>query len=257
MLRALSEASEALEGLGHEVVKCDLPYNGWEVARLYYSLLGADGNMFYILEGLEGEEVLHTYKHLKSVSDTPNLIRHLLRRLLRLTGNERLAWLSGCSHSGGISAREYISLSSELALFKRNHVAFMASHNLDAILLPPSGLPAYLHGSSRFLTPSLTYTWIPNLLQWPAGVVPVTCVQDGEDLYDMPSLPPNQRDRIARLASVELQGSVGLPIAVQVVTRANDDELCLHIMKQLESQLNYYPTPDLTKRCVASCPANT
>jgi tetrahydromethanopterin S-methyltransferase subunit H len=41
-------------------------------------------------------------------------------------------------------------------------------------------------------------------------------VEEGEDVYDVAGLPPNQRDSVAAKAAIEMKGSVGLPIGVQV-----------------------------------------
>ena len=110
--------------------------------------------------------------------------------------------------------------------------------------------------------------FLPNLLYWPAGVVPVTKVREGEDNYypnnssenksgksyqdnvvksmkggkdvaevNTSSLPPNQRDSIAQLSQKVMQNSVGLPVGVQIMTMSNMDELCLHVMNVLEEGL--------------------
>ena len=207
--------------------------------------------MHILVSGLEGEELLHTYKYLKRISDTPNFVRRLLRPLLMMLGEERPAWIGACSVSGGITARAYWSLGADLVEFKKAYINYMATNNLDIILTPSMALPAFSHGSSKKLTPALSYTWIPNLLQWPAGVVPITTVQEGEDRYDVDQLPRNQRDMVAKNAAEEMKGSVGLPVGIQVITPYNEDELCLHVMKLLEDKLKLQMTPELAHTCVA------
>jgi Asp-tRNA(Asn)/Glu-tRNA(Gln) amidotransferase A subunit family amidase len=42
------------------------------------------------------------------------------------------------------------------------------------------------------------------------------------------------RDRLSRSALAAAVNSVGLPIAVQIATRPFRDELCLHVMSEVE-----------------------
>lgn len=58
----------------------------------------------------------------------------------------------------------------------------MVEAGLDAVIYPTTALPAFPHGKSRMLTPTLTYTFLANLLHWPAGVVPVTRVLEHEEV---------------------------------------------------------------------------
>ncbi len=36
-----------------------------------------------------------------------------------------------------------------------------------------------------------------------------------------------------------MKGTLGLPVGIQVVTRANQDEKCLSILKELETYIGY------------------
>lgn len=78
-----------------------------------------------------------------------------------------------------------------------------------------------------------------------SGVVPVTTVAPDEALYDVALLPPSQRDSVARLTSEAMRGSEGLPVGVQVMTPMWRDELCLHIMEEVEKGVNFRARPRL------------
>lgn len=132
---------------------------------------------------------------------------------------------------------------------------------LDAMLVPGGSTPAFRHGDSAQLTISLAYTMLANLLHYPAGTVPVTSVQEGEEDYgavsgprdrcvrhaglttqhtphaDTIALPPPGPHSPFRLASEVLRGSRGLPVGVQVMTMQSRDELCLRVMLELEQAL--------------------
>ena len=68
-----------------------------------------------------------------------------------------------------------------------------------------------------------------NLLNFPAGVVPVTRAS-GDD-----SVRANPSDRIEKVAASVEQGSVGLPVGVQVVGRPFEEHKVLAAMMAIES----------------------
>lgn len=88
-------------------------------------------------------------------------------------------------------------------------------HNgYDGLIMPGLGITAPPHGKvcqqrtshelieihqAADLLLALSYTFLANLLHWPAGTVPVTCVTPSEESYPLESLPPNQRDSIAKV----------------------------------------------------------
>uniref|UniRef100_A0A3Q3DLQ2 Fatty-acid amide hydrolase 1 n=1 Tax=Hippocampus comes TaxID=109280 RepID=A0A3Q3DLQ2_HIPCM len=98
---------------------------------------------------------------------------------------------------------------------------------IDVLLCPMFG-PAY-----NFLYFPLGYTAIYNLLNFPAGVVPVTTVtaKDEEELAHYEGL---HRDHWDKLYKQALSRGEGLPMAVQCVAPPWQDELCLRFMKEVE-----------------------
>lgn len=76
------------------------------------------------------------------------------------------------------------------------------------------------------------------MLHWPAGTLPVTEVKQGEDTYEMSSLPQRQRDSVAKLTEKTMRGSVGLPVGVQVMTPMWRDEECLYVMGLIEQAVD-------------------
>ncbi|CAM9849086.1 unnamed protein product [Choristocarpus tenellus] len=147
----------------------------------------------------------------------------------------------------GLPVRQYwklVGATYDLRLKWEN--AFEAA-GLDAVIFPPAALPALPHGSSKDLTPAFSYTFLANLLHWPAGVVPVTTVRPEEEEYRMETLPPNQRDTIARFAEKALRGSEGLPVGVQIMTLPFKDELALFVMKEVEKAVKFKDIPKLAQ----------
>jgi Asp-tRNA(Asn)/Glu-tRNA(Gln) amidotransferase A subunit family amidase len=89
--------------------------------------------------------------------------------------------------------------------------------------------------------------FLANMLLWPAGVVPVTLVQEEEQVYPKGELPENQRDYLADLAAIVMHGSAGLPMSVAVMTPAFQDEKCLSVMKEVERVIGFSARPTAYK----------
>ena len=84
-----------------------------------------------------------------------------------------------------------------------------------------------------------------NVLNLPAGVVPVSRVRDDEQIRD------GVADRIDRRAASVEQGSAGLPVGVQVVARAWREDVMLAVMQVIEDGARRspsYPTTPIDPR---------
>jgi fatty acid amide hydrolase len=71
------------------------------------------------------------------------------------------------------------------------------------------------------------------MVHYPVGTVPVAVVADDEQDY-FAAEGPCVRDRFSKFAHAALQGSAGLPFAVQVAALPFHDELVLRVMRELE-----------------------
>jgi len=67
-----------------------------------------------------------------------------------------------------------------------------------------------------------------NFLDYPAAYVPVTTVQEDEQVYK-----GKTSKKLHKAMNDLMEGSAGLKIGVQVVTLPYRDELCLNIAKQV------------------------
>jgi fatty acid amide hydrolase len=84
------------------------------------------------------------------------------------------------------------------------------------------------HGASRDFSLGGTLSMRFNLLNFPAGVVPVTRVLPDEELRAQP------RGRLERAAAAVDDGSAGLPVGVQIVARPWREDVCLRVMSAVE-----------------------
>lgn len=90
-IRAVNEAKAALlEGNGedeYEFVEIkQLPKDGWEAARLFYNIVGADGGMHGYVKGLEGEPLIPLYWKLYLAASLPDFLRPLANGVFYLLG---------------------------------------------------------------------------------------------------------------------------------------------------------------------------
>ncbi|TKC36427.1 hypothetical protein EI555_000638, partial [Monodon monoceros] len=97
-----------------------------------------------------------------------------------------------------------------------------------------SGDPAYYIGYPAVASSRSSYLALYNILNFPAGVVPVTTVmlQDEEELAFYRGY---YRDRSEKDFQEVVRGSVGLSAAVQGTALPREEELCLQFMKEVEA----------------------
>lgn len=178
-----------------------------EAAWLHLAILSADGGAD-IRALFAGDRPIPEVARLLRLARLPRRVRPLLAavaafagrrieaRALRETGPRR-----GAAWEALLAARE--------ALAER--VRGLAER-FDALVCPVSALPALPHGTAARLIVAQAPCMLANLLDLPAGAVPVTTVLPDEEAGRGAA-----RDPIARLAVVADRGSAGLPVGVQVI----------------------------------------
>ncbi|GAA6101530.1 fatty-acid amide hydrolase 1 isoform X1 [Tachysurus ichikawai] len=104
---------------------------------------------------------------------------------------------------------------------------------LDVLICPILG-PALNYTYSGRLTSGTSYTALYNLLNFPAGVIPITKVtaEDEDQLRRYKGTFGSYADKLFIKA---VEGGVGLPLAVQCVSLPWQEELCLRLMRELEA----------------------
>ncbi|XP_058260112.1 fatty-acid amide hydrolase 1 isoform X2 [Hemibagrus wyckioides] len=135
-------------------------------------------------------------------------------------------------------------LSSVADLWKQQNVAENYIHEfieeweklqLDVVICPILG-PAidFTYSGLTSITSGMSYAALYNLLNFPAGVVPITTVtaEDEDQLRHYKGTFGGYADK---LFIKMLQDAVGLPLAVQCVSLPWQDELCLRLMRELET----------------------
>ena len=110
--------------------------------------------------------------------------------------------------------------------------------DVDVILCPPNATPAVPHGGMREAVSSCGYTFLWNLLDYTAGVVPVTKVDRELDRlpegWDRKGLNGVERGAYGLYDAEVMEG---LPVGVQVVGRRLEEEKVLAVMEVMEGCL--------------------
>ncbi len=110
------------------------------------------------------------------------------------------------------------------------------AEGFDAILCPVSSLPALQHGTAARLVAAASPCLLANLVDLPAGVVPVTRVRRDEQSGRAFSF-----DRVLRTAIKNDIDSIGLPVGVQVIGLKGDpaERTVLDLMAAIESRVSF------------------
>jgi fatty acid amide hydrolase len=228
LARAVERAAKALQARGCEI----LPFRPPDVRGLlaaYLGSLSADGGAG-IRAALAGAAVDPSLEGLRRLTLLPAHLRRVASSAARVAGQESLALLLDAV--GAKSVAELWRATERLRIYRAEFLEEMARLGVEALVCPAYATAAFPHGASKGFTLASSYSMIFNAMQFPAGVVPVTRVRDGE------TTRPAGRDRLTVQAEEIDAKSVGLPVGVQVVGRPWKDSVVLAVMKAIEAEVS-------------------
>jgi fatty acid amide hydrolase len=236
--RAADEAAAALHAAAtraREWTPPDVP----DALATIFGIMGADqGRGLARTVGRDpiAAEIRTFYRGISSGRVAGGLARTALRRLGQHSA------LPTVAHAGRHHADDYWRLVDTALQYRRRVHAELDAAGVDLIVAPVHAAPALPHGTGVYSGPGGLFAMWVNLLGYPAGVVPVTTVQPGEDAGR-----PAARDRgIAALAAADT-GSAGLPVGIQVIGRPGRDHLVLAALAAIEAEVRrsvHYPRPE-------------
>jgi fatty acid amide hydrolase len=224
--RAVLEAREALQAAGAELV----PYTPPGAEELIYLWLGAitaDGGRT-IDQALAGEAISPQLKPSRATLKLPSPARKALSRVMAIAGEQRLSRL--LSVLGEKPMDEVWRLTARRTALRWAEFDAWDAQRLDAVICPPHVLPALPHRASGDFTLSLSYAFRWTLLNFPAGIVPVTRVRAEETAETFDHKPDKIERKLAELAAA----SLGLPVGTQVVARPYHEDVALACMMAIE-----------------------
>mmetsp|Transcript_40883 Transcript_40883/g.63820 ORF Transcript_40883/g.63820 Transcript_40883/m.63820 type:complete len:341 (+) Transcript_40883:810-1832(+) len=251
--RAVREAAERLRAEGHIVIPFKPP-DSITGLKLFFSLLTADGGI-KVQSYLKDEQLDESLKaFVQGLENNRSWWRYQYDLWkLNAKGFKRLAALKSWTKQRTVA--DLWNLQGERRKYQHEWHDAIQNQGLDAFLCPAHAMVAPDPKVVAYSGSTLCYTQIFNVLDFPAGTVPVSSVtvEDEVAMQDWPMnvLRDQFGDRVEDLiASDEIFGrqddiletvirntmrdSSGLPLSVQVVGLPWKDEVCLQIMHELE-----------------------
>jgi fatty acid amide hydrolase len=226
--RAVERARRALEDAGATLVP-HRPVPSEEVVFLWLAGLTADGGRT-MDRMLAGETPSPQLKPSRMLLGLPGLARQAMGRLAAELGEKRVGRLLGTVGEKRVDeVWELAKRRTELRLAEFDR---WQREGLDALVCPPHVVPALGHRQSGDFTLSVGAQFRWTLLNFPAGVVPVT--RAGADEVGR---YPGRGDRVEKkLAAIDKE-SAGLPVGVQVVARPYAEHVLLAVMAAIEERV--------------------
>jgi fatty acid amide hydrolase len=211
--RAVHEAVARLTRGGVSVVRLDGGLAA-EAAWLHLALLSADGGAD-IRRLFGGMRPIPSVARLLRLAGAPRWVRRPLAAVAWMVGSRIESRALGETGPRTGAGRDRL-LEEQMALAARCREL---AGRFDALVCPVSALPALRHGAAARLVLAAAPCLLSNLLDLPAGSVPVTHVRSDEQRGRGPS-----RDPVVRAADDTDRGSEGLPVGVQVIGLSGWDD---------------------------------
>jgi fatty acid amide hydrolase len=245
VVRAVREAVAQLRQFGAEVIELDAAeverrFTTSEAFDLYCSLIGADGGAD-ARRLSRGSKLDPRVSRLLWIAGLPQPLRTIVVAGLRRSGQHWMARL--VNHARPRSADSYWQLVDRKNQLVARVIANMRQERIDALLCPPHALPAMPHVKAFDLLAAASYAMVINLLGLPSGTISTTRVSAGED-----NTRPQAHDTVLRKAKLTDEGSVGLPVGVQVSSLPWREDIVLGIMGAIEKSVAV--KPDYPGSCV-------
>jgi fatty acid amide hydrolase len=141
--------------------------------------------------------------------------RHYFADLVRSTGRKSVA--------------SFLRLASTIERLRDDFTRTWQARRVDILLTPAFPLPALPHGAARVSVSACGFSFFANLMNLPAGVIPVGAIpaMESRSLSDAWPAP--------KWAQQAMQGASGLPIGIQVIGAKFQEAQVLRMMRVIEA----------------------
>jgi fatty acid amide hydrolase len=197
-----------------------------ELVEIGYKLFYNSGGIEHLASILNGEEPAKYFDRMVNLRYTYNCCITMRILFNRLFGEGRFADIT--NKFVKISRDEYIALSRQFYQLRADFIKYLKSNRIEAIISPTFPILATNANSGGDIFHLGQFLFMYNCLDMPAGNIPIALNNDV-------SYVSRFNDYFAKFMSNSMKDSLGLPIGVQVATLPNEDELCLRLMKEVDS----------------------
>ncbi|KAI9724269.1 MAG: hypothetical protein M1828_003693 [Chrysothrix sp. TS-e1954] len=255
--RALQECAHALQQDGHTVFDITSFPSAFEGLKIASTLLNSDGHRTFLSFFRSGEWNDPGAAAMVAWMRVPRVLKWAWVAWTRYVRRDEL-WASLLEGLSEKSAFEQWKLVARREAYRAEWHAWWAESEevvskagssvelqtdaedggMDAILSVPNATPAVPHGGMKEAVSACGYTFLWNLLDYTAGVLPVTKVDREVDA--MPAeVNVGKLNGVARgaLGLYDAEKMHGLPVGVQVVGRRLEEEKVLAMMGRVEAAL--------------------
>ncbi|XP_048351750.1 vitamin D3 hydroxylase-associated protein-like [Sphaerodactylus townsendi] len=230
MKRAVQETRKLLQEAGHTLIPFTPPRINFLVDELFTKGISADG-CSTLVEKFNGEFVDTTWTNQLRCCKMPDLLKRFLALILMPVYPRISRHLNALTGVG--SVKNCWKNNADRTAYRNEFIREWQKLKLDVVLCPALG-PAFNLGYAGKLFVATTYTHLYNVLNFPAGVVPVTTVSEADE-EELRHYKGHYGDPWDKRMKEAVQDSVGLPVAVQCVALPWQEELCLRFMKEVET----------------------
>ncbi|XP_060087753.1 vitamin D3 hydroxylase-associated protein-like [Heteronotia binoei] len=230
MKRAVRETKHLLQAAGHMLIPFVPPRLNYAVDELFTRGLFSDGAA-NLLDKFKGDIVDPNLKSQISCYSIPILLKKMLAFILKPVYPRIARDLNALCGAGSVKSlwNHHVAV----ATYRAEFIAEWRKLKLDVILCPALG-PAFNEGYPGKLFAATSYTNLYNVLNFPAGVVPVSTVTPADD-EELKYYRGHYEDPWDKRFKKAVEGAVGLPVSVQCVALSWQEELCLRLMKEVET----------------------
>ncbi|KAF8199848.1 amidase signature domain-containing protein [Mycena galopus ATCC 62051] len=181
-IRAVTETIKTLKAAGHECIELE-QREFVEISKIFLAMTSADGYKTLLRE-VGSDPLDPSLSVLTLVPKFPQVFRNAMAGVLDAwMGDKIMADVLRLSGTKSVEAYHAACLQRN-DIKKRFYEEFWFKHNLDGIITYVHTSPQVLHGGSNMLSMMSTGALTFNLVDLPAGVVPVTRVKATDIITD-------------------------------------------------------------------------
>ncbi|RUS89418.1 hypothetical protein EGW08_002791 [Elysia chlorotica] len=136
-----------------------------------------------------------------------------------------------------LTLTDWFLKTNEAKKFRKEFTETWRDQGLDAVVCPCMPCVASTTGVDGQLLSAVTYTSLYNVVNFPAGTLPVTRVIKSDVTKTMDSSFYDAKTGVEKIIREDSEGTEGLPVGIQVVGLPYTEELVLRVMAELDGAL--------------------